>query len=152
MNDLALQKNIPSMSDEQISLVRDMESLSLCMPQVAIETSHAIHGGMYTRSIMIPAGTMITGALVKVATMLIIQGDVVVYIGDDSIALSGHNVLPAGKNRKQAFVAITDVYLTMVFCSNAKSIREAEDEFTDESGNLISRQYDALNQIIVTGE
>jgi hypothetical protein len=129
------------MNDDSVNKVRSLESLSLkSLPQVEINTSHIIHGGMYARTIMIPAGVMLTGALIKIATLLIVQGNVLVYIGDETIELSGYNVLPASANRKQAFLAKTDTYITMIFPSNAKDVETAEMEFTDEADILISRK------------
>lgn len=153
MNELSVvQNNIPAMSNMAIGKVRKLESFALCMPQIDIDTSHVIHAGMYARTIMIPAGVMITGALIKIATMLIVQGDVIAYIGDDTIELHGHTVLPASANRKQAFIAQTDTYLTMIFLSDAKSVEEAEEQFTDEADMLISRKDTVGNQVIITGE
>jgi hypothetical protein len=131
---------IPSMSERSIDKVRQFESFSLTLPQVKIDTFHTFHAGLYARTIMIPAGVVLTGALIKIATILIINGDVIAYIGDDSIRLSGYNVLPAEQNRKQAFVAQTDTYMTMLFSTNAKTIEDAENEFTDEASLLFSRK------------
>ena len=39
-------------------------------PQVAIQTTHHFHAGLYSRTIRIPAGVMITGALIKIPTLL----------------------------------------------------------------------------------
>lgn len=152
MNNLSIvQNNIPPMSEVAIDNVYQLESFALSLPQINIETSHIIHGGMYARTIMIPAGVMITGALIKIATILIVQGDVIVYIGDNEIALSGYNVLAASANRKQAFIAKTNVFLTMIFPSDAMSIVDAEKQFTDESDMLISRKC-TDNHIVITGE
>lgn len=136
-----VRRHLPAMNDDSVNKVRSLESLSLkSLPQVEINTSHIIHGGMYARTIMIPAGVMLTGALIKIATLLIVQGNVLVYIGDETIELSGYNVLPASANRKQAFLAKTDTYITMIFPSNAKDVETAEMEFTDEADILISRK------------
>ncbi len=132
--------NIPAMSEVAIEKVRALESASLTLPQVDIKTTHLIHGGMYARTIMIPAGVVITGALIKIATILIIDGDVIVYIGDDIIDMNGYNVIPAASGRKQAFLAKSDVHLTMIFPSNAVNIEQAETEFTDEVNMLITRK------------
>lgn len=153
MNELSIiSNNIPSMSSKEISKVRELESLCSHIPQVDILTSHIIHGGLYARTIMIPAGSMITGALIKIATILIIQGDVIAYIGDKTINLCGYNILPAGANRKQAFIANMDTYLTMIFPTDARGIKEAEEEFTDEADMLISRANPMSNVINITGE
>lgn len=137
MNNLA---PIQSMDAASIAKVYEIESLALAMPQVDIATQHVFHAGMYARTIMIPAGVMLTGALIKIATMLIVQGDAIVYIGDRSIELKGYHVVPASAGRKQAFVAMADTYLTMIFPTDATEIADAEDEFTDEADMLMSRR------------
>ena len=152
MNNLAIRSELPSMSTESIGKVAVLEREILKMPQVHIDTAHLIHGGMYARTIMIPAGTVLTGALIKIPTILIAQGDAIVYIGNDTIELSGYSVLPASANRKQAFIAKTDTYLTMIFPSRVSNIKEAEHEFTDEAASLFSRNGVEKNHINITGE
>src|SRR4051794_1306213 len=129
---------IPAMSEVAIDNVRQLESFTTTMPQIDIETSHALHAGMYARTIMIPAGVLITGALIKIATLLIVQGDVIIYIDGEAKQLNGYNVFAASANRKQAFIAQTDTYLTMVFPSAAQTVEQAEEEFTDEHHLLLS--------------
>lgn len=143
---------IPAMSNSAIDKVRQLENLVLEMPQTPIHTSHVLHGGMYARTIKIPAMTVLTGALINIPTILVVLGEVKVFIGDTAVDLSGYNILPASAHRKQAFVAKTDTYLTMMFPTNATTIKEAEDEFTSESHLLISRLSHGSNHIVVTGE
>lgn len=153
MNNLPVSANyIPAMSDIAIDKVRKFEELSLTTPQINIDTSHVLHGGMYARTIVIPAGVIITGALIKIATILIVNGEVTAYIGDRTIDLQGYNILPAGANRKQAFFARTDTSLTMIFPTKATTVKEAESEFTDEFDRLISNNKVSYNNIIITGE
>ena len=96
---------------------------------------------------------MITGVLIKIATLLVIDGDVLVHVGDDApLRLQGHHVLPAAAGRKQAFLALADTHITMIFASGAASVAEAEAEFTDEVDNLVSRRDVGSNRIIITGE
>lgn len=146
---LAVSENrIPAMSEAAIAKVYRLEDFAKKMPQVDIETSHAIHGGMYARTIIVPAGVMLTGALVKIATTLIINGDVVMYIDGEAKELHGYHVFAASANRKQAFVAQTDTYITMIFPTNAKTVEEAEEQFTDEAHLLFSRNSDARNSMV----
>ena len=153
MSNLAVIDNrIPAMSDRSIGNVYELENIVLSQPQIPVPTQHVLHGGMYARTIMIPAGIVLTGALIKVATTLVVSGEVIVYIGDTCKKLIGYNVFAASSNRKQAFVAITDTYLTMVFPSKVKTIEEAEMEFTDDFERLMSRQTDAVNHYVITGE
>lgn len=155
MNSLvtAQENLIPAMSTYSVEKVRALESCSAALlPQVNIATSHVLHAGMYARTIMIPAGVMLTGALIKVATVLIFSGHAHVFIGDETAEINGYRVLAASAHRKQAFVAVTDTYLTMLFKSEADTYSQAEDEFTDEPHILMSRKDGAINKILVTGE
>lgn len=154
MNDLAITENrIPAMSQCAIDKVRALEACSAALlPQVNIATSHVLHAGVYSRTVMIPAGVMITGALIKINTTLLICGHVHVFLDDETVEINGYRVLAASAHRKQAFVAVTDTYLTMLFATAAKTVQQAEDEFTDEPHILMSRTVDAINSILVTGE
>lgn len=152
MNLVSESSRLPSMSPAAIDRVRVFEAKALLLEQTELQTQHVLHGGMYARTIVLPTGTFITGALIKKATMLIIQGHVIIHIGDKSIELEGYNVVPASSNRKQAFMAIKTTWMTMLFPSEAKVVSVAEEEFTDEAHTLISRKQDAINHIIVTGE
>jgi hypothetical protein len=143
---------IPQMDNSSIDAVKRFENFSLQCPQEDIATQHLIHAGMYARTILVKKDTVITGALIKIPTILIINGHVVVTIGNEAIELVGHHVLPASKHRKQAFLTKEDTYITMVFATTANSVEEAEGEFTDEGDLLISRKTDASNEIVITGE
>lgn len=135
-----------------IDTVRELEIFVLKAPQTDIPTSHLIHAGVYARTIKIPAGVVLTGALIKTATVLVMDGECAVYIGDETKLLIGHHVLAASANRKQAFFAMKDTYLTMIFATNSKAIHDAEEEFTDEAHRLSSRYENAVNHIVITGE
>jgi len=139
---------IESMKDAAIAKVYKLEEYSKKMPQVEIKTSHTLHNGVYTRTIMIPAGVMLTGALVKIDTTLIISGNVIVYAGDQSREIDGYLPILAAANRKQAFIAKKDTYITMIFRTEADSVEEAEEEFTDETHLLMSRNEGAPNDVI----
>ena len=83
---------------------------------------------------------MITGALIKVPTILVVSGDTHVYCGEEFKHLVGYNILAADPNRKQIFVAIKDTDLTMLFSTTAKTVKEAEEQFTDEWQSLTTRK------------
>ena len=149
---LKINNYIPAMSDKAIDKVCQLEHQALQMPQTPLPTSQLLHGGIYARTIKIPAMTLITGALIKIATTLIINGDALAFIGNDTIELKGYNILPASAHRKQAFVAKTETYLTMIFPTLAKTVEEAEEEFTDDAHLLLSRIQIENNHIMITGE
>lgn len=141
MSDLMIAKDvILPMSLESIEKVRRLETESLKLPQTEINTLHTFHAGIYARTVKIPAGIVITGALIKIPTVLIISGDVIMFTDGEPQELHGYHVFSASAGRKQAFVAMTDVYLTMIFSSKATNAEEAEWEFTDEAEGLASRK------------
>jgi hypothetical protein len=138
---------IPGMPADAVAAVARLEAEILKLPQVEIETHHAFHGGMYARTIMIPAGVVLTGALIKIPTILVISGEALVHTSTGPLEVRGYHVLLGGAGRKQAFVAKTDTYLTMVFPCSATTVEEAEAEFTDEADRLFSRRSDAVNTV-----
>lgn len=143
---------IPAMSESAIAKVNALADFSRQHEQVKIDTHHIIHGGMYGRTITIPAGVMLTGVLIKVPTILVVSGDCTVFADNKSFRLSGFHALPASANRKQAFIAHSDTTMTMILASDAMTVEQAEDQFTDEGDQLFSRNEDAKNFINITGE
>lgn len=149
--ELATRSRIPAMSDKAIDRVRTFERENAKRPQTPITTHHLIHAGLYARTITIPAGVALTGALIKRSTVLILNGDALVATdGDGGVRFTGYHVLHASANRKQAFVALTDTQLTMLFATEARDVQAAEEEFTDEAGLLFSRHGENITTI--TGE
>lgn len=143
---------IAAMSRDAIEQVRRLEGAALALPQVPIETTHVLHAGLYARTIRVPAGVLITGALIKIATLVIVDGDVLMHVEGGPVRLEGHHVLPAAAGRKQAFLARADTHITMIFATAARSVAEAEREFTDEIDSLASHRDGEVNRITITGE
>lgn len=140
---------IRTMSAGAIDMVRRLEAEVLKAPQVEMVTRHVLHAGMYLRTITLPAGCVMTGVLVKIATALIVSGDATVYTEDGPERLRGYNVLPAAAGRKQAFLAHAETHITMAFPTSATTVQQAEEEFTDEYHLLASRS--GRNEIHVGG-
>lgn len=130
---------IPPMTDDMIERVRCVENKSRQWEQVNIPVQHFLHAGMYVRTVKIPAGVVITGALVIIDTVLIVSGHAMIHTGERWIESTIYNVIAAASNRKQIFVAITDVDLTMCFPTDAKNVKEAEENFTNEFSLLQNR-------------
>ncbi|KAF5089788.1 hypothetical protein DSECCO2_25640 [anaerobic digester metagenome] len=134
---------LPPMSAASVEAVRELENASLeLLPQVKINTEHALHAGMYARTIMIPSGIVITGVQIKIPTILIVSGDALFYGDDGTTRLTGYHVTLGAVGRKQAICALADTYLTMMFATSASTVAEAEEEFTDEPERLGSRRYE----------
>jgi len=147
---VATRPVIPAMSAQAIRAVRALEERVLTLPQVPIETRHLLHAGMYARTICVPAGVLITGAHITIPTLLIVSGHATLFIGGEDVELKGYAVIPASAGRKQAIYAHADTLLTMLFPTTARTVEEAEQEFTDEPDRLGSRR--APNHVTATGE
>ena len=131
---------LPAMTADAIEKVQRLETVALGMDQIPIKTDHHFHAGLYSRTIRIPAGVMITGALISIPTLLIVSGHSTVFVGGESIELCGYHVLPGQAGRKQVFIAHADTDLTMIFATQATTVEQAESEFTDEFDLLGSRR------------
>lgn len=153
MDALALRSEftIAPMSPDAIALAFDIQAADALQRQAPIRVRHVLHAGVYSRTILVPAGIRIVGALIKIPTQVIVAGAADVWLGEWR-RISGYCVLPASAGRKQIFEAIADTYITMVFASDARSVEEAEDEFTDEAYNLTTRHGDGVVETIITGE
>ena len=137
-------RDLVAMSETAIGKVRALEQAALAQPQIEIHTDHVLHAGTYVRTVKVPSGVVITGVLVKIPTVVIVSGDAIVYGEDGAIPLTGYTVVRAQAGRKQAFVALTDIHITMTFATSAKTVEEAEAEFTDEADMLVSRRDRSL--------
>lgn len=151
-NIVCTDNRILPMTTAAIEKVRRFEEILRELPQVKIETHHVLHAGIYSRTVKLPAGTTVTGVLIKIPTTIVVSGQCVFYIDEDVVEVNGHQVFAASGYRKQACHALADTTWTMSFRTDAKTIEECEQQFTDESEQLASRSADAVNIINITGE
>jgi hypothetical protein len=142
---------IPAMSDEDVLQVRQLEEEVLKLPQTEITTIHSLHGGVYTRTIFVPAGVVMTGVLITIPTTLIVSGNATVYVGGVAINIEGYKVFPASANRRQALVTNSNTWFTLIFPTDAQTVVEAEEQFTNEAHLLGSRKESSPN-IVLRGE
>lgn len=120
--------------------VRALEATLLAMPQVDMEAQHLVHGRMYARTILIPAGTLLTGALSNMDNICVMHGDITVTTHEGPMRLTGFHVLPARAGYKRAGVTHADTWWTTLIHTDLTDVAAIEDEFTDESGMLGSRR------------
>lgn len=145
---LSVASAIPPSSEETIARVRILEEKVRESPQTEFVTEHVFHAGMYARTVRIGPNIVFTSALIKCATLLIVHGDLLVLAGDELVRVTGYNVLPASAGRKQFYITGSNVELTMIFPTSAKTIELVEAEFTDEAENLLSHTNE--NDIVMT--
>ena len=131
---------VPAATPEALEKIARVEEKMRAMPQIHLHTDHVLHAGMYARTIRLAARVAITSVLIKIPTVIIVHGKCTVFAGDEWRVLDGFNVIPASAGRKMIYVTASPTEITMVFPSNAKSVEEAEREFTDDAELLLSRQ------------
>ena len=123
-----------------LDAVRALESALLQLPQVDLATQHIVHGGISVRTILIPAGTVLTGAMTNCDNVCVIYGDITVTTDHGSVHLEGYNVLPARAGAKRAGVAHADTWWTTLHRTDLTDIAAIEDEMTNESADLGTRR------------
>lgn len=146
--DLTLRPSSPALLVKLSALGEELRS----RPQIQPLTDHIIHGGMYIRTLHLPANVDMMGSLILKATVLIVCGSCSMLAGDERVELEGYNVLPGCAGRKQLFTTRSPVVMTMIFPTSASTVEEAENEVFGESDLLQSRQDSSGDTVIITGE
>jgi hypothetical protein len=140
-------------NQEAIATVERFCDGLLKLPQIPFITEHQLHGGIYTRTIRLPAYTAIVAVLIKVPTTLIFSGVADIYTNGDLVRVQGYSVLPGSAMRKVAAVTYSEFAVSMMYATTtAKTVEEAEKEFTDEYDLLVPLSEQDRHTILVTGE
>ena len=139
---------IPATTPESLEVLNHLEAEIRTMPQIEVRTEHVFHAGMYARTVRLDARVVIVSVLIKVPTMLTVSGKCRVFEGQSWHQFNGYHVIPAQAGRKMVYVTESPTDITMVFPTKAKTVEEAEREFTDEDDMLLSRQCG--NDIVIT--
>lgn len=141
---------VPATTPEALETIARVEQRMRTMPQIDLVTEHILHAGMYARTIHLAANVAIVSVLIKVPTMLTVNGKCRVFAGEDWRDIEGFHVIPASAGRKMIYITVSPTDITMVFPTRAKTIEEAERQFTDDAEMLLSRQC-SNDIVIVTG-
>lgn len=131
---------LPPTAPDSLAQVREIEVKMMQMTQLQIPTEHILHAGMYARTVRLEPGSAIVGVLIKVPTILVVNGRCAVFAGDRWHQIYDYQVIAAEAGRKQVFIALAQTEITMILTSEAGTIQEAEEEFTDEADTLLSRR------------
>jgi hypothetical protein len=145
----ALGGVIPATPPEALDIINQVEAKMRTMPQIQLKTEHILHAGMYARTVRLAARVAIVSVLIKVPTVLTVNGKCRVFAGGWR-DFDGYHVLPAEAGRKMIYITESPTEITMVFPSRATTIEEAEREFTDEGNLLLSRQM-SDDVVTITG-
>jgi len=137
---------------EAIDTVRRLETEMRKRKQLEFVTEHLLHAGMYTRTVRMPAHAVIAAVLFKVPTVLIIEGSAEVWSNHELIRVDGYTVVPCAAGRKIALVTLTELSASMMFPTDAKTVEEAQRQFTDEYEMLVPLSVPGAHNVLITGE
>lgn len=119
--------------------VAHLEAHLAQLPQVDLQTQHIVHAGVSARTIFIPAGTTLTGALTRIGNVCIVVGDITVTTDEGPQRLTGHHVITAQPGAKRAGYAHADTWWTTVHHTEQVDVRAIEAEMTTEADRLQTR-------------
>ncbi len=146
MNEVSrLETGFAAMSREDIDKIRSIREKFKAdcradpAQEVEIPCEQHLHAGFYSRTIFIPKDTVAVGVTIRVDTQLVICGHVLMNDGTHVVEIDGYRVLECKGGRAQIARTLEDTYMTMSFATDAKTIEEAENEFTDEPEQLLTR-------------
>ena len=144
---------MPATPPEIIQKIKSIEALIRPHEHaLQVQMEHVLHGGMYARTCRLGALMVITSVLIKIPTMLTVSGKCCIFAGHKWHTLEGYNVIAASAGRKQIYVTIEPTDITMTFPTSAKTLKEAESQFTDEAESLLSRRQESKDLLLVTGQ
>lgn len=122
------------------SKIRRLEAILLRAPQVDMQTTHALSGGVYARTVFIPAGTVVTGATHKKDHICIIDGDVETILDGQPQRITGRVVINGTKGVKRAVYAHDDTLWTTVCATALTDMDAIEAELVEEPERLQTRR------------
>jgi hypothetical protein len=143
---------LPPTAPEIVEKLCEIQHIEMQGEQVPIYTEHLIHASMYSRTITMPPHVKLIGALMKIPTLVTVIGKALVLVGKDVAEIDGYAVLPGSAGRKQIFISGEGpVIITMCFPTSARTVQEAEMQFTDEWDILLSNRQ-GFNKADITEE
>jgi hypothetical protein len=137
MSNLALQGNMPE--------ILALEKVLLTLEQVDCPITHYHIEGVYVRSMFIPAGTVLTGAIHNKENISILaQGSIRVTNGTESVLISAPHIMVDKPGIKRLGVSETDVTFINVLRTDLTDIDELEKE-------LVSQSFEEYDQQLLLG-
>jgi len=103
-----------------------LEREILKFPQIELPIDHSFCNGLYARTISIPAGTLVMGAVHRDECFFLVRyGQLVVTTDENLMVVSAGDMLTSRSESKRAGVAVSDAIVT-TFHSNTINERQPE--------------------------
>lgn len=110
-----------------------LEGALLELPQVDMPVEHSFCAGLYARTMHIPAGTVLTGAVHRAESFFVVRkGDLIVSTDTGPQRLGPGDMSVSQVNTKRAGIALTDVEVTTFHANpdNEQDPQQLWDMFT----------------------
>lgn len=123
---------VPACTSDMLKATRALETFLKQLPQVYLEPEEILHAGCYVRTVRVPKGIILTGALIKAPTVLIVSGKMRMTVGNEVKVVDGYEIFQGAKGRKTVFESLEDAVITMFFATDAPDFKSALGEVVDE--------------------
>lgn len=111
---------------ELIKPILELENALLEMPQVDLPLCHDFCSGVYARTLIIPAGVCLTGAIHKDESFFVVRSGVLIITTDEGAQQVGPGFMSVTRpHSKRAGLAVTDVVCT-TFHANPTSEKDPD--------------------------
>jgi hypothetical protein len=109
--------------------IAELGALLRQMPQVNPQTTHMLCGGVYARSVFMPAGTAVVGCIHK-SNHIIVQvcGDTTITTPDGPVRLTGWHMFPVKAGAARALYIHEDTIWTSFHHTTKTTVEEIEND------------------------
>lgn len=118
------------------------------MPQVVLNTTHCVSGEVYARTILIPAGVSLVGAVHNKDHINIMCGDITVTTDDGMKRLTGFHVFATKAGMKRVGYAHADTTWSSIMHTKETEIDKIEEDITPDSHKLQTRRLGITSKTI----
>lgn len=142
---------VPACTSDMLKATQALQDFLMQLPQVYLEPEEVLHAGLYVRTVRVPKGVILTGALIKIPTVLIVTGKMVMTVGDKVEVVEGYKVFQGSAGRKTVFESLEDSVITMCFATDApdfkSALAEVVDEELQEKDKCLASQQQSFQQL-----
>lgn len=117
-------------------------------PEIPITTFHLFHAGMYHRTILVPKGREVVGAMLRRATTLVVCGDAAI-LAAEPIRVKGYAVLAGLEGRQTGLVTYEDTWFTMIVPTSHTTVEAIDAEMVEAGQPLFAHKFH--NVVVNTG-
>lgn len=116
--------------------VERLEAEITKLPQIDCPIWHHFAPGLYARKMLIPKGTVLTGAVHKTEHLCIVSGDIEVTTDDGVRRITDqHMVISSKPGAKRAGYAHEDTFWTTIHATNETDLDKLVEELTESKNS-----------------